>query len=184
MGHNHKQFGKNYDFLASHLRWSRSKLSQKIAAYEETRDYIERTGDPQGINRFSHFEEFMKQKELRDRREKQPEFMLEFGRWVHDGKFVDSRDVRYLPDILKNEEAYSRFRKSGIREARQVLFDRNPSLASNLYSAIDHATAELENASLAEMKSLQEGDESRLEKLRRLVKAIHSLEKFTGVKFG
>ena len=30
-----KVFGKTYDYLASHLRWSRSKLSQKIAAFEE-----------------------------------------------------------------------------------------------------------------------------------------------------
>ena len=63
-----KVFGKNYDYLASHLRWSRSKLAQKIAAYEESKSYIDRTGDPQGIKRFSHFEEFMKKKELREAR--------------------------------------------------------------------------------------------------------------------
>src|SRR5437660_995249 len=87
-----KVFGKTYDFLATHLRWSRSKLSQKISAYEETKAYLERTGDPQGINRFSHFEEFMKKKPLRDRREQDPSFMEQFGKWVQDGKFPDSRD--------------------------------------------------------------------------------------------
>jgi len=49
----HKLYGKTYDYLANHLRWSRAKLAQKIGAYEEAKAYINRTGDPQGINRFS-----------------------------------------------------------------------------------------------------------------------------------
>jgi hypothetical protein len=100
-----KVIGKNYDYLASHLRWSRSKLAQKIAAYEESKAYIERTGDPQGTNRFSHFEEFMKKKELREKREADPAFMSKFGDWVLAGKFPDAKDVRYLPEVLENEEA-------------------------------------------------------------------------------
>jgi hypothetical protein len=178
-----KVFGKNYDYLASHLRWSRSKLAQKIAAYEESRNYIERTGDPQGTNRFSHFEEFMKKKELRERRESEPAFMVEFGDWVKAGKFPDARDVRSLPEILQNEEAYKKFVKTSIREAETVLYGKNPSLVSNLYSALDQAAVELENASLAEITALRDGDEPRLEKIRRLVRAIHNLEKFTGAKF-
>jgi len=179
-----KVFGKNYDYLASHLRWSRSKLSQKIAAYEESKAYIERTGDPQGINRFSHFEEFMKKKELRDRKQADQSFMMEFGDWVLHGKFPDAKDVRLLPDILKNEEAFERFQKAGIREAQAVLYDKNPSLVSNLYSAIDQASVQLENASLVEVTALQNGDEARLEKLRRLVRAVHKLEAFAGLQVG
>ena len=60
-----KEFGRTYDFLAAHLRWSRSKIAQKIGAYEETKHYLAEYSDPQGINRFSHFEEFMKKKQLR-----------------------------------------------------------------------------------------------------------------------
>jgi hypothetical protein len=100
-----KVIGKNYDYLANHLRWSRSKLSQKIAACGESKAYIERTGDPQGTNRFSHFEEFMKKKELREKREADPAFMSKFGDWVLAGKFPDAKDVRYLPEVLENEEA-------------------------------------------------------------------------------
>lgn len=178
-----KVFGKNYDYLASHLRWSRSKLAQKIAAYEESRNYIERTGDPKGTSRFSHFEEFMKKKELRDRREAEPVFMVQFGDWVKVGKFPDSKDVRFLPEILKNEEALKKFEKAGIREAQTVLYGKNPSLVSNLYSALDHAAVELENASLAEITALKGGDDARLEKIRRLVRAVRNLEQFTGVDF-
>lgn len=176
-----KVFGKNYDYLASHLRWSRSKLAQKIAAYEETRSYIERTGDPQGVNRFSHFEEFMKKKELRDRRESDPSFITQFGDWVHAGKFPDAKDVRHLPEILANADAAAKFHAEGIRVAEAVLYNKNPSLVSNLYSTIDMASQELENVSLMEITALQDGDPARLQKLRRLVLAVKKLEKFSGI---
>jgi len=178
-----KVFGKTYDYLAAHLRWSRSKLSQKIAAYEESKAYIERTGDPEGINRFSHFEEFMKKKELRDKRDANPEFMKEFGDWVYEGKFPDAKDIRHLPAILENEEARKKFLKAGIREAQRVLFDSNPSLVSNLYSAVDQAAIELEQISLAEITALQDGDKAKFDKIQRLANAIRRLEQISGARF-
>jgi hypothetical protein len=177
-----KIYGKTYDFLATHLRWSRSKLSQKIAAFEETKAYLERTGDPQGINRFSHFEELMRKKALRDRLEDDPDFVRRFGQWVSDGKLPDSKDVRDLSSILENEEAVQKFEKEGIRAARRVLHDANPSIVSNLYSAIDQASAELETISLQEITALQEGNEARLEKLRRLARTLRKVESFSGIK--
>ena len=178
-----KLFGKTYDFLSTHLRWSRTKLAQKIGAYEETKAYLERTGDPQGINRFSHFEEFMRKKALRDRREKAPEFMDEFGNWVLNGKLPDSRDVRDLPGILENDEARDKLENEGIRAARSVLHSANPSIVSNLYSAIDQATSQLETISIQEITALQEGDKPKLEKLQRLGQALRRIETFSGVKF-
>jgi hypothetical protein len=177
-----KVFGKTYDFLATHLRWSRSKLAQKIAAYEETKAYLERTGDPQGINRFSHFEEFMKKKPLRDRMEQEPEFIHRFGVWVQQGKLVDSRDVRDLPAILENEDSLRKFEKEGIKAARVVLHNANPSITSNLYSAIDQASGELEQISLQEITALQDGNEARLEKLQRLARALRRIEEIAKIE--
>jgi hypothetical protein len=175
-----KIFGKTYDYLASHLRWSRSKLSQKIAAYEETKSYIERTGDPDGTNRFSHFEEFMKKKQLRDKLETDLKFIIQFGDWVYEGKFPDSKDIRHLPAVLENEKALNEFSKSGIRAAQQVLITSDPSLASNLYSAIDQAASEIENVSMMEINILKNGEQAKIEKFRRLMKAIKQLESFIG----
>jgi hypothetical protein len=177
-----KLYGKTYDFLATHLRWSRSKLSQKIGAYEGTKEYLERTGDPQGINRFSHFEEFMRKKPLRDRLEQEPNFIKRFGQWVFDGKLPDSRDVRDLPAILEDDDVLRRFEKEGILAARKLLQEADPSIISNLYSAVDEASGQLENISLQEMQALQQGNEAKLEKLRRLAKALKQLEKFASVR--
>jgi len=176
-----KLYGKTYDFLATHLRWSRATLSQKILAYEETNAYLERFGDPQGINRFSHFEEFMKKKVLRDRREQDPEFMRRFGKWVFEGRLPDSKDVRILPGVLENEEALAKLESDGIRAARLVLEQANPSMASNLYSTVDQACAELETISLQEITALQNGDNARLEKMRRLATALKRIEEIAAV---
>jgi hypothetical protein len=178
-----KKFGKTYDFLATHLRWSRSKLFQKIAAYEETNAHLERTGDPQGISRFSHFEEFMKKKPLRDHREQDSSIMVQFSEWIMEGKLADARDVRDLGAILDNPEARKKFEKDGIKAARAVLQAADPSLVSNLYSAIDQASIELESISLVEITALQEGNEAKLEKLQRLAKALKRVEEFAKVDF-
>ena len=54
---------------------------------------------------------------------------------------------------------------------------------SNLYGAVDQAAVELENVSLMEITALQSGDEARLDKINRLVRAIRKLEEFSGIKF-
>ncbi len=177
-----KVFGKTYDFLATHLRWSRAKLAQKIAAYEETKAYLERTGDAQGPNRFSFFEELMRKKPLADRRNSDPDFMLRFGRWVHEGKLPEARDVRDLTAILENEESMRKFEKEGIRAARIILEKADPSMSSNLYSTVDQACTELETISLQEITALKNGDSPRLEKLRRLASALRELESIAKVK--
>jgi hypothetical protein len=170
-----KIYGKTYDYLASHLRWSRSKLAQKIAAYEETKAYMQETGDPDGINRFSHFEEFMKKKELREAREQKPAVMKDFRRWVQEGKFPDAKDVRDLHDILEDSQALEAFEEGGARDAKQVLHKGDPSRGSNLWSTIDRAANELLQMPLVEIEDLKKGHESKVEKLRVLRAAIETV---------
>ena len=171
-----KIYGKTYDFLATHLRWSRSKLFQKIAAYEETKAYLERTGDPRASAASHTSRSSSRKKSLRDRREQDPSFMQQFGQWVLEGKLGDSRDIRDLSSIRENEEAVKKFEKEGIKAARLVLQAADPSIVPNLYSAIDQASGELEGISLLEITALQEGNEVKLEKLQRLAKALKRVE--------
>lgn len=168
-------FGKTYDFLASHLRWSRSKVMQKIAAYEETKAYMEETGDTDGINRFSHFEEFMKKKELREKREDDPTFMARFREWVKDGRFPDAKDVRNLPEILEADKALEAFEDGGAPAAKLVLHEKNPSLASSFWATIDRAIDELRIVPLLEIEDLRKGHQAKVGKLRELHSALKSI---------
>lgn len=178
-----KQFGKTYDYLASHLRWSRSKLAQKISAYEETKSYIEETGDPNGINRFSHFEEFMKKKELREKREAETAFMKQFRKWVFENKFPDAKDVRDLPQILSIPEAMKKFERNDVRGAKEVLQEANPALVSNLYYYLDEVTRELKNIALIELEDLRSGNKVKEEKFRSLYSALMAISRHSGIKF-
>ena len=168
-------YGKTYDFLASHLRWSRSKVMQKISAYEETREYMEESGDPDGIARFSHFEEFMKKKELREKRDDDPGFMKTFRHWVREGKFPDARDVRDLPEILYTDKALEAFEYGGAQSAKSVLHERNPSLVSSFWATIDRAVEELRSVPLLEIEDLRKGQKSKISKLRELHAALQSV---------
>lgn len=170
-----KVFGKTYDYLAAHLRWSRSKLAQKIAAYEETRTYLAESSDLSAVQRFSHFEEFMRKAELRDRRDRDPEFMSRFRSWVKDGKFPDAKDVRDLPAILENPEASQAFEKDGARSAKTVLHEWNPSLASNLWATVERAAEELRSMPLMEIEDLKSGHDSKLSILKRLNEALRTV---------
>jgi hypothetical protein len=178
-----KQFGKTYDFLSSHLRWPRSKIAQKIAAYEETKVYLAETADPQGVNRFSHFEEFMRKKELRDKREADPGFMKTFRQWVLQAKFPDSKDVRMLPDVLNNTQALKEFERKDMRAAERVLNETDPSRASDFYWSVTQTTQQLKSTPLSEINDLRNGNGAKLAKLRELHKALTDVAKIAGVSF-
>ena len=176
-----KQFAKTYDYLSAHLRWPRSKIAQKIAAYEETSIYLAETADPQGVNRFSHFEEFMRKKELRDKRQSDPKFMKSFRDWVFQGKFPDAKDVRIFPDVLANPKAFNEFQQKGIQAAERVLIESDPSRSSDFYWSIDQTTQKLRNTPLSELNDLKDGDSAKIAKLRDLHRALSDVAKTAGV---
>jgi hypothetical protein len=179
-----KQFGKTYDFLAAHLRMSRSKISQKIAAYEQTKIYLEESNDPVGISRFSHFEEFMRKTALKDRIENDPEFMKEFRKWVLEGRFPDSKDVRMLPEILDNAKALEVLKRTGVQAAVGVLNKEDPSRSSDLYFSVDEAVRQLRNIPLAEIKDLQAKNVTKVEKILELHRALKEVAAFSGLSLG
>ncbi len=177
-----KKFHQPYDYLSSHLRWSKNKLVQKISAYQETKSYLEKTRDPQGVKRFSFFEEFMKKKSLRDKKDDRG-FMDTFGKWIWNGKIKEAINVRSLPKILENEAAFEIFQTQGIEAAKAILKSLDPSMTSNLWSSVDQATAELKSMALDEINALKkEGSNLRLEKFNKLKMAIKEVDKIVDAK--
>jgi hypothetical protein len=180
----HNDYAKTYDFLVAHLRKSRSKITQYLLAYEETKKYLNEYNDPNGIRRFTHFDEFMKKKELRDRIEKNPEFMKDFRKWVYEGKFPDSRDVRKLPEILNNSKAFEIFKKNSTQAAEMVLNKENPTRNSDLYFSIGETTKQLLNIPLAEIKELEAGNSTKLKILSDLNKALKEVATAAKISLG
>lgn len=179
----HRSHGASEEFLATHLRWSRDKLANKLAAYEETLAYGKRTGDTAAHERFPLFEELMSRPALRQRRAGDPEFIKEFGRWIAEGRLTTSREVRELPDILADSEARGLFESEGAAAARELLDRRDPTRDSGLYWYIDRTAQKLESMPLQEVEAVRSGETPRVELLRRLARALSRVEEITGVHF-
>jgi len=177
----HREQGKSLRSIATHLRWTRVKVTQKLDAYEETRAFAERTGDLQAFERFPLFEELMKKQELRNLREDDPGFMKRFGDWIEKGKIKRTKDVSDLPDILEDDEAREAFLKRSMKAAREVLLRHDPSRASTLYWFLDRTAEKLETIPLTEVEAIRDGDKARVQLIRRLSKAVTRLEKETGL---
>lgn len=59
--------------------------------------------------KFSFFDEFFKQKQLRSKLQSDNAFADDFCRWVGEGRIPNGLDVRRLPDVLADGPAYRAF---------------------------------------------------------------------------
>jgi hypothetical protein len=123
----------------------------------------------------------MKKKELRDKREAEPEFMKQFRGWVFEGKFPDAKDVRKFPDVLTNEKAFAEFQRRDIRAAERVLVASDPSRSSDFYWSVDRTAEQLANTPLAEINELKAGNPAKLAKLKSLYKALQDVAAIAGI---
>lgn len=178
----HRQHEASKEFLATHLRWSRRKLSNKIAAYEETQAYAKRTGDASAHERFALFEEFMNRPELRQRRSKERDFMRRFGDWVQEERITTTRHVRELPGILADSDACALLESEGMGAAKELLDRRDPTRDSGLYWYVDRAAQKLESMPLQEIEALSSGQAPRVALLNRLARALARVEDVTGIR--
>ena len=76
--------------------------------YEQTEKYGSLFKDDKDwFHKFTYFDELYKRRDLKDFRKIQKN-VEKFGRWVHDGKFNDVRDVRRLANdsMMKMHSGY------------------------------------------------------------------------------
>jgi hypothetical protein len=169
------QYGKTYDWLGNHLRLSKGKINELLQAYSAMNDFLKVYPDPANIRKFSFFHELMKKKELRERYKEEQSFRLKLHGWIADGKLADAKQLRSLTDVLANVEAEKALEKKGFEEASRVLIKNDPSLESDLFSAIKKATEELKTAPANEIQDLKGGTPQKVIMLRELNRAIEDL---------
>jgi ParB-like nuclease family protein len=166
--------GKTYDWIATHLRLSKSKITQQLKAYGWTTDYLSENGDPRNIEKFSFFSELARKKDLATRYADDLAFQQQFKRWLTDGKLTDSKQVRQLGTILENDRAAKALEEEGWTPAASVLIREDPALGSDLYDAVKRATEKLNKAPLDEIQDLG-NNKQKLLMLRGLHRAIEDL---------
>lgn len=173
--------GKTYEWLSNHLRMSKSKISEYLTAYKATTDYLKHNPNPDNVRKFSFFQELMKKKELRERFEQSDEFREEFYALLDFEKLTDARQVRSLPEVLKNDSAKEALENDGFPAAMRILIQDDPAKDSNLFNAVKVATRALREAPLNELQDLKSGHVQKLIMLRDLKRALEDLTTLTGV---
>jgi hypothetical protein len=166
--------GKTYDWLATHLRLGKSKITQDLKAYGWTTDYLKDNSDPKNLEKFSIFVELARKRELAERYADDLEFQQQFKRWLTDGRLNDSRQVRQLSTILANDQATKVLGREGFAAAAGVLIREDPALGSDMYDAVKRATEKLTKAPADEIHDLAR-NKQKLLMLRSLSRAIDDL---------
>lgn len=174
-------YGKTYDWLSDHLRLSKSKISEHLAAYKATTDFLKTHPEPENVKKFSLFQELMKKKDLRMRYDDSAEFRKKLYDWLEKDKISDARQMRSLPAILQNSEAVKSLDKSGFEAATKVLINNDPSLGSDLFQAVKSATTALQAAPASDIQDLKNGNEQKLAMLRSLKQALEGVSTLAGV---
>jgi hypothetical protein len=134
--------GKTYEWLATHLRLSKSRITQDLKAFGWTTDYLKQHSDPKNVERFSFFQEVGRKKGLADRYTNDLQFQQLFNGWLTDGKLTDSKHVRQLETILSNPEATKVLGEDGFNAPAGVLIKADPALGSDLYDSPKRANRE------------------------------------------
>jgi hypothetical protein len=174
-------YGKTYDWLSDHLRMSKSKISEHLAAYKATTDFLQIHPAPANIRKFSLFHELMKKKDLRERYDESSEFRQQVYGWLEKDRITDAKQMRSLPGILENSEASKALEASGFDEAAKVLISNDPSLGSDLFHAVKTATAALKAAPASDIQDLKAGNPQKLIMLRNLKRSLEDLSTLAGI---
>jgi hypothetical protein len=177
----HNGFGKSYDWLATHLRIGKLKITQDLKAYTWTTQYLDVHPDPKNLEKFAFFQELARKRELSEQFTNDLEFQQRFNRWLTDGQLTRSAQVRDLDRLLANDEAAKALDSKGYEAAAAVLVRDDPSLESDLYDAIKKATERIRNIPMAEVQELPENPRKliMLRDLNRAIMDVATLAKVT-----
>ncbi len=174
-------YGKTYDWLSDHLRMGKSKISEHLAAYKATTDFLQVHPAPANIKKFSLFHELMKKKELRERYDNSPEFRQQVYGWLEKDRISDAKQMRSLPGILQNTDASKALNSHGFDEAAKILISNDPALGSDLFHAVKTATAALKAAPASDIQDLKAGNAQKLIMLRNLKRSLEDISTLAGI---
>lgn len=137
------EHGLSYERIRELVGLGKAKIIQKVSAYQATFEFMRSHPKEADVKKFSFFEEFYKRPELRKWLDADPGNLKRFSEWVAAGKFnmTGAKDVRSLPEILKDEKAVAVFTapKGNMSQALDILRSENPAQGSQHFAAIAQA---------------------------------------------
>jgi hypothetical protein len=179
----HHEDGKSYDWLATNGHVSKSKVRQQFLAYELMTLFLKEHPEAD-IRKFNYFAEMVSKPMLRgrldsDSRDYDPDFFKEMTSLVALGRLTDAKQVRSVPDFLRNPKAMALLKRSGFEAALSFLDNEDPTRRSGVWAAIQNATNIINNLGVEEIADISTEEDPRLILIRNLVGAIRRFEKVT-----
>ena len=139
-----QELGMAQEEIATYLRTSKSTVNRFLQAYKMMKDRFLTIDNEKyailGERTWSYFDEFFRQKDLKDILKKDDSFGDEFCRWVGDKRLPDAVNVRDLTGILKHPNAAKRFReapaKFALSEAKKIVESVEPEQGSDFFKLL------------------------------------------------
>ena len=158
----HERDNLSYDKIRDYVGGTKAMLIRYVDAYKATKRYLKKyPSDKAGIFRFSYFDELYKKPALRQWLSSEPLAMDTFIKWVATGKFREAKQVRQLPEVLKNAEAFSVLNSKNIDEALKVLAKYDPTVGSYTFKTISDALEALQDMPRHELLALHKEKHKR-----------------------
>jgi len=140
--------------VAMYMRTSKSTVSRYEQAYrmmvERFLKIDEEKYQNQGEKKWSYFDEFFRQRELKDELKRNPDFGDDFCRWVGEGRLPKGEDVRLLSAILRHPEARKKLEKgdpkSALAEAKKLVEQAEPEQGSDFFKLLAKVKDSCSNA--------------------------------------
>lgn len=155
----HRDFALTQDEIARSLRMSKSKINQLIRAFETMKlKFLRKYPLPSNIRKFSYFEEFYRNPELRRWADQDPTAEDGFVDWVGSGKLNQGMHVRELAAIVANPDALEAMNERGFLEAKRLLEEDDPGITSKLFKRMREMTEELEQARIDDIGRVSKGN--------------------------
>jgi len=128
--------GISYDRLADTLGMGKATIQRCVIVYKTILGYSRKYPDDiKWFHKFTYFDFLFQRRDLKEIREDK-DFVNDFIRWVHDGKFHDVRDIYQLAKVVVDIDAFQTLKKKNFKEALDVLEKKDPSLTSQEFKKI------------------------------------------------
>lgn len=135
----------SYEQIRESVSISKQTAINMEQAYKKTLEYHTKyPDDKEWLGRYSYFYELFKPKSLREWTEKEGNVEL-FGKWVAEGKLKKGEEVRSLPKIISDPEAYEAFVSKGNKDAIDILSEKDPTADSMTYRRLQTALTAIQD---------------------------------------
>lgn len=182
-GHLHSmsaKLGMSDKSIAKALGMQERVVTRLLETYKTMSEKVLPKMKGNGLDKWSHVEEFFKNKELEDFRKK-PTNVDEFVDLVVNKKIRHGADVRKLPRILKHARATKVLKNGGVDHAVSVLGKHDPTADSIVFRKLKDITQMLSELSAKDIGRLR-AERKAQELLQGLFTVVRDVAKVSGVK--